>query len=348
MTTILFSAFIVSYALVYTKIVQRNSKVFLFVSICVFILLSSFRPHSGWGADTRAYVSAYNEVLSNPKLSTELSFKAIANFVFFLGNNVTLLFFIYAFLSVSIKEKIIKKDTVFPLLSWLIYLSCWYILHDMYQIRVGASIAFFLLSLPYLQNKNPKKYFLCTMLAVFFHTQALIMLPLYFIGSKKINGRTVFIYDFIIIVSYLFYFLGIDILALFLQVLTKIKIPRVEQLQFYYSISQSGIIDLGKVNAFSPIVLVRLFVTIFLLHSYRFLNEKPLYPICIRLSMISFAARMFFYAIPVIGMRVYEYLSVVEILLLPLSLFAIKEKKIVHALLFVYCMFFILLRLRTA
>ena len=348
MTPILFSAFMTSFFLIYIKKIRRNFHIFLLLSSICFVLFATFRPHSGWGADTSAYVNVYNEVLSNPKLSTEITFKLIANFVHRVGNNVTLVFFIYAFLSILLKEKAIKKYAIFPLLSWIVYLSCWYILHDMYQIRVGASIAFFMLALPYLQERNLKKYMLCALLATLFHTQALVLFPLYFLGHKNINGRTVFIYDFILILSYLFYFLQIDILSLLLQFLAKTRIPRAEQLQYYYKLSQSGIIDLGKINAFSPIVLVRLFITVLLLHSYKRLNDKPLYPVLVRIGMISFAVRMFFFAISVIGMRVYEYLSVVEIFLFPMIFFEIKEKKVVHLLLFAYCMFFVLLRLRTA
>lgn len=348
MTPLLFSVFVISFSLSYARKIQRNYRLFLFLSALVFILISTFRPHSGWGADTSAYVSAYNEVLSNPKLSTEVTFKLIANFVNKIGNNVTFLFFIYAFLSVLIKENTIKKNAIFPLLSWIVYLSCWFIVHDMYQIRVGASIAFFMLALPYLQEGNLTKYMLCALLATLFHTQALVLFPLFFLGHKNINGRTVLVYDFILIVSYLFYFLQIDILFLVVQLLVKIKIPRAEQLQYYYKLSQSGIVDLGKINAFSPIVLVRLFITLLLLHSYKNLNDKPLFPVLVRISMISFAVRMFFYAIPVIGMRIYEYFSVTEIFLFPMLLYVIKEKKTIHFLLFVYCIFFILLRLRTA
>lgn len=348
MTSILFFAFIFSYSLIYSKKVHRNTDLFIFISAVIFILISTFRPHSGWGNDTSAYVNAYNDVITNPRLSMEVTFKIFAKLVYAIGNNVTVLFFIYALISVSIKAKIIKNTATFPLLSWLIYISCWYILHDMYQIRVGASIAFFLLSLPYLQEKQTKKYILCALISVLFHTQSLILFPLYFIANKKIDGKTVFIYECILIISYLFYFLHLDILSIILQILTKFNIPRVEQLRYYYAISQNGNFNLGKVNAFSPIVIIRLFLTVFLLHSYKNLNNKPLYPVCIRISMVSFAIRMFFYAIPVIAMRVYEYLSVVEIFLLPLLLFVVKEKKVMHLLIFGYCIFFILLRLRTA
>ena len=66
-------------------------------------------------------------------------------------------------------------------------------------MRQTVAINLFLLAIPYIYNKDPVRYALCIGIAYFFHSSALILLPLFFLsyinwtinkisGSIKIEG----------------------------------------------------------------------------------------------------------------------------------------------------------------
>lgn len=324
-----------------------NSRKTILIFSILLILLSTFRPVD-WGADTSSYISMYNEIINGAIVDVELFFTLISLFVDKFFNNVVFVFFIFAFLSITVKCRAILSLSSYPIISWLIYFSCWFMLHDMYQIRVGASIAFFYLSILFIKQKKILSYSICCFIACSFHIQAIVMVPLFFLSSKKIRATSVIVYEFFIGVAYLVYFLKIDFFLGIVNIAESLPIPRVHQLSYYYSVATESNLNLGKINAFSPIVLVRLFMTIFLLNQYKILNKNKFYPILIRIMCIAFIFRMICYPIPVLGMRVYEYLSSIEIFLYPLFLTCIKEKKIVYTLLILYCLFFLLLRLWSA
>lgn len=290
----------------------------------------------------------YNEITNGVIVDVEFFFTLISLFVDKFFNNVVFVFFIFAFLSITVKYKAIFSLSSYPIISWFIYFSCWFMLHDMYQIRVGVSIAFFYLSILFLRQKKILPYSICCFIACSFHIQSIIMVPLFFLSSKKIKASTVLVYELFIGIAYIVYFLKIDFFLEIVKFAESLPIPRVHQLSYYYNVAKESNLNLGKINAFSPIVLIRLFMTFFLLNQYKILNKNKFYPILIRIMCIAFIFRMICYPMPVLGMRIYEYLSSVEIFVYPLFLTCIKEKKIAYTLLILYCLFFLSLRLWSA
>ena len=309
------------------------------------IFIVAVRPFD-WGADAETYIEMYNMVNSGQNTGTEISFSILSRFVFFLCNSVKLLFIIYAFISLNLKLKVIEKISCFPAFSVLLYFSCWFVLHDVYQIRVGVAIAISYFSLIYLWNKDYLKFLFFAFLATLFHTQASVLFLLILLPKNKISIYSVVILGFIIFASYATYFLKIDLLSEILEFLSRSSFPRASQIKYYYEIAQSGIIDLGKINAFSPIVLVRLFLTLILLFQYKKLNDFQFYPVLIRILTLSFAVRMFFYPVPVIGMRIYEFFTCLDIFMFPLFFKLIREKNAVFAILILYCLFMLFIVLR--
>lgn len=302
------------------------------------LLIVFVRPFD-WGADAGTYIKMFDGVNAGETLNTEITFLLLSKLAFLLGNSAKLLFVLYALISLSLKIKSIEKYSYFPILSFLLYFSCWFVLHDIYQIRVGAAIAVFYFSIPYLCNRQYFKFSILALIATLFHTQAALVFLLIFLPKKKISAYSVLFLGFIVFVSYAAYFLKMDVLNIFISSLVKLSLPRMEQVKYYYDISQSGIVNLGKINAFSPIVLVRLFLALILLFQYRKLNEIPCYPVIVRILVLSFAVRMFFYTVPVIGMRIYEFFTCLDIFVFPLFFKIVKEKKAVFSLLIFYCLF---------
>lgn len=345
MTFLVFGFFAVLFFIT-TENRKIDKKLYFSILFISLLLIVCFRPFD-WGADADTYIEMYNMVNAGQKVGTEITFSVISRVVFTLGNCVKLLFVFYAFISLYLKISAIKKISYLPALSFLIYFSCWFILHDVYQIRVGAAIAVSYFSLPYLCEKKYGKFLLLALIATLFHTQAALLFLLIFMSKRRISLYSVLILVSVLIFSYAVYFLHIDLLKSFINLLAKTKLPRVEQIKYYYEISQSGIVNLGKVNAFSPIVLVRLFLTLVLLFQYRKLNDFLYYPVLIRILILSFAIRMFAYPVPVIGMRVYEFFTCFDVFVFPLFFKVVKEKKAVFTLLFLYCFFMLFIILRS-
>lgn len=322
-----------------------NKSCFCFIVFTTLIFVIAVRPFS-WGADAETYIQIYDLVNSNVKVNQEITFVIACKLIYNLGLGVRMLFVLYGTVTLYLKIKSITSNTIFPYLSFLLYFSCWFVLHDVYQIRVGVAIALFYFSIPYLRDKRWKEYIIISFVASLFHVQAILMFFLIFISKSKISLFTEIKYVILLFLSYAFYFLKIDILKISISTLSRIGIPRFEQLNYYYDVANSGIIDLGKINAFSPIVLVRLFIVLFLFSNYRRLNSVSNYPLLIRILTLSFAIRMFLYPVPVLGMRVYEYFTSIDIFIFPLLLKIFKEKKVIMASMCFYClfMFFIILR----
>ncbi|WP_315450147.1 EpsG family protein [uncultured Treponema sp.] len=316
-----------------------------FVMLLLLLFLIFVRPFN-WGADALTYVDMYEQIVSGNKLEQEFTFIIISKIVYFLGDSVKLLFFIYGLCSLSFKLNTIKKYAYYPYITFLFYFSTWFILHDMYQIRVGTSIAFFYCSVYFLQKKKYLSYLLCACVATAFHTQAALLFFLILIPKKEIDIYSVAGLSFIVLFSYVLYFFKADIFKNSIVFLVKLKIPRMHQVMYYYDIATSGGINLGKINAFSPIVLVRLMLSSLLLFQYKRLNSVDLYPVLIRILVLSFALRMILYPIPVLGMRIYEFFTCVDIFLFPLFLLIIREKKIVLAIINMYCIFMLYIALR--
>ena len=143
---------------------------FLVVGL-VLALLAGFRPDDV-DHDYMNYVGMYYESFA---IDTEITFIVIASIVEMLFDNVVFVFVIYAFIGVFLHLYAIKRLTSLWFLSLLVYLSSFYLLHGMNQIRVGVSAGFFLLALHHLQERDKRRYVMCAILATLFHYTSVIL-----------------------------------------------------------------------------------------------------------------------------------------------------------------------------
>ncbi|HDS8123413.1 TPA: EpsG family protein, partial [Enterobacter hormaechei subsp. steigerwaltii] len=108
-------------------------------------------------------------------------------------NNVTSFLLLYAFISISIKIITFKKLSSSPILTVILYVSTYFILHDMNQIRIGLACAIILWSLKDVIERNKSAFLIKIIIAILFHYSAIIALVIYLFDTKKINK---FIYFF--------------------------------------------------------------------------------------------------------------------------------------------------------
>jgi len=68
-----------------------------------------------------------------------------------------------------------------------VYFGTYFFLYETTQIRVGVASAFLLLSVQNIAQKNLKSFLLKACAAFLFHYQSLVMLPLYFLKANRVN-----------------------------------------------------------------------------------------------------------------------------------------------------------------
>lgn len=228
------------------------------------------------------------------------------------------IFLVYAALGVSAKVYAIRLYSKYVFLSLLVYLSHYYILHELTQIRVGVAAGFFLIGVYYLAERNLIKFFLFSLVASYFHYSALLALPLCLIynDQRKIN-----IYALLIPLGYLIYFTGSSLIV-------NIPIPYMqERIEVYEELTKAGFEDSDKINVFNAVFLVRILVlyTLFLFRN-KIESHNPFIYILLKIYAISLFCFTALASIPAFAFRIQELFGVVEILLFPCLAFIFKDK----------------------
>lgn len=304
----MFFYFIVFFLIVFFCYIDIKQK-----SIIIFalsILLTFIAGLSGpVSADHNSYIALYNEVI-NGKYRNEISFIVISKFVNLLFHNPLFLFLIYAILGVNLKVIAIKKISHFCFFSILIYFSYYFFLHDMTQIRVGVSSAFFLLSIPSIYERNFKRFIVLIGAAILFHYSALILLPMYFIKRDKIHIW----WFFLIPIGYLLYFSNINISSL-------IQFINIDVISYKYN-QYKSLSSIHKINIFNSLMLFRYCFIGLLLWKWKLLREKNVYAvILIKFYILSCFIFISLADLPAIAFRLSELLAIVEIMLIPFIIY---------------------------
>lgn len=107
---------------------------------------------------------------------------------------------IYATISVSSHIIAIFKNSPNIWLSFFLYLTFYFILHDMVQIRAAVAIGFLLVAVRFIVERKIWYYYLCVGLATYFHFSAAVFLFLYFVPFKRLNS---WVWSSILIISLL-------------------------------------------------------------------------------------------------------------------------------------------------
>ncbi|SOD20338.1 EpsG family protein [Pedobacter xixiisoli] len=96
--------------------------------------------------------------------------------------------FIMAFLAIVPKVIFFYKHSPNFLFSSLVYFTSIYFLFDFIAIRQAVTITIFMCSLVFVLERRLVPYLICIVLGAFIHSSILLLLPGYFIFSKKISG----------------------------------------------------------------------------------------------------------------------------------------------------------------
>lgn len=312
----------------------KHKNVFFFILGLLLFLLAGFRDGTTV-KDYTSYVSLYND----PSWDIEFSFSFISWIVrHFFFNHIVFLFLIYAFLGVILKLKAIEQLSTFIFFSILIYISHFYILHELTQIRVGVASGFFLLCIKPIYERNWRHFLLYSICAILFHYSAIIILPFWFIWNHKIN---IYVFAVLIPIAYLFYFFNINVVRIFISF---VPLEHVQQKYLQYAIDQKS--GLSKINVFNSVFIIKCIIYYILLWKSSLLNERNKYaPLLLKVQGIALASLIIFSNMPVFGFRISELLGIVEIITIPMLLHIFRPIWIIKIILVVIAVFMLMMNI---
>ncbi|PZX92483.1 hypothetical protein DOS84_15295 [Flavobacterium aquariorum] len=287
------------------------------IFLCLGFLLITIAGFRGEGVD-RDYNNYIEMFQQQEFISTEPAFVLISIFIHsYIGDNYVFLFVIFAILGVTLKLIAIKKITDLWFLSLVIYLSNFFILHEMTQIRVGIASALLLLCIKPIYDRNWKIFLLFSALAFSFHYSAIVILPLWFLDQKP--RKRVLLLS--VPIAYVIYFLGINII-------TKIPIPMIQnKIEMYQTLMELG--DEGSIliNVFNLVFIAKIIIFYFLLYKYEIIIQNNKYAsIVMKIYSISLISYLILAVMPPLATRVSELFSIVEIVAIPFVFYIFEPK----------------------
>lgn len=314
---------------------RKRDKLLLFAFIgLVMILIAGTRGVLDT-PDSAMYEVNFDEATSLDSSDSlqEPSFTFISYFVKLLGLGINGLFFVYALLSIPFRLGAIWKLSKIPILTLSIYISFYYQLHDLVQIRCAVASAFFLFAVYYKAESQKWKALWCILIGAFFHYSAIAGLIIFLFNNKKLETRHIVLLLSVLFFGVAFYFSGLDISVFLPDELGG-------RLQIYRELKENGIEgDLeGVVFYMNPLVLTNMVLYLTCIYFHKALTEQYKYlPIMLKIMGLAFLFLLTMGNISsVVSSRLFEYFDVVSIFLWTALIYAFKPvfagKMIVHVI----------------
>lgn len=328
---------IVMTILAITKQFQKHNKLISALIIIILVLIAGLRFEVGYDYDS--YYRIYNEIptikdiIRNinivDSIDIEKGYLTLNSIVKSIGGNFNLLLIIMTIITLSILIISINRYSCYPMLSLLIYVSRFFFIRDMGQIRSSIACVIVLYSIKFIINKDLKNFIISIMIATSFHKVAIFGLLLYIINLKEYkNGN--YIYT-VLILSLVLNKLGIA--DGFINCIVGV-IPE-------YSDYMTSAYYTNSSNILNPVTIMQVTILLFMAHYYNVLNEKDkYYKVLINGYLISTSVLIFFSNYYTLAGRLSTLFATFEILIIPMIvkyLFGKKVRLKVYILAIIYC-----------
>lgn len=293
----------------------------------------------GFDRDYEEYSRIFNLLISEQYVLNNLDYSNLelyeptffiipisAAFVFGTVLGVKVSFLIFAFIALYFKITSIKKYGNF-FLGIILYASYWLFSNEMTTIRAGVACAIFLYSIDDLEKNNDKGFFLKFLFALLFHYSSFVFLLCWVVVRAKVTIKYLYL---ALIGSLIIAFLKINLLTLLkLDVL----IPKVKNYLYLMEILEEV-----SVNIFNFRILIAVGIIILFGFNYSVLEKNKYFPVLFKVHV--FSVVLFFSLSPsamVFSLRIFDLLSIVQLLLYPMVLSVFKIKQISYAIIFLIC-----------
>lgn len=318
--------FIIAFLVIFLSIVEDylgKYKCYAYISICVILIIYATCREVGFDRDSNNYEYFFLNYDSKLVSKTvEVSYLLISNLINKVSQNVHYIFFIYALLGISLKFIAIRKLSNLYFLPILIYISYYYILHDLTQIRAAVASGFFLLSIPYQAEGKRWKAFILMTCAVFFHYSALCLYPVLFFSNSNMNMKNKIKWGSLVPIGYIIYFLHVNLIMI-------MPIPFISsKIEAYQKLMESGKFGID-INVFNLVFLIRIAIFYYNLYFLDIIKEKCKGAnLIVKIEALSLACFPGLAVLPVMAFRISELYGIVDIICMTYIYYTIKQESI--------------------
>jgi hypothetical protein len=310
---------LISFCVLFHKYLESfQYQIFILLGI-LLIMVAGLRPE-GTDFDYAGYMGILNGKGIYKNFIIEPSFHLIKYIINnFLHGKTVYLFLIYALLGVSFKLIAIKEITELLFLTLLVYLSGFFMLHEMTQIRAGVASGILLLCIKPLYERKLRTFLLLCFFASLFHYSSLIFILFWFLNPISLNLKFFFA---LIPISYLLHFIGFSPSFYALN----FPIEKIQQkLSIYLTIRKSTLAY--EAHVFNVVQLFRIATTYILgFYAARIIVINKYFYLILKIYIIALCISVLFADVPAVGARLSELLLIVEILLIPMMYYIFKPK----------------------
>ena len=178
----------------YSRRLNLNKVLLPFCSIILLFFMAFRSPTVG--ADTKQYIYVFKQLsnirlldlLKNNRGGYELSFeygyRLYNKLISYIGNSDQVITIANSILIIFLLSALIKKKSLYPLLSIWLYITLGIFQTQMNMSRNAIGILICYLSFDFIRERKLVKYILCVVLATLFHSSSILFLPFYWIAGK--------------------------------------------------------------------------------------------------------------------------------------------------------------------
>lgn len=293
------------------KIFYYLDKIVLVSISILLILICTFKP-LGFDKDSYNYLFDLNNV-ETASITREYSFYLIATFINkFFDGDILYLFLIYALISIPIKIYVIDRININKYYGLFIYLILFFMIQELTQIRVGVSIAFFMLA--YLNLLRDKIYLSIfnIVLSIFFHYQAIFAFFIILFHKLSIK-KCLYILIISILISILF---KNNLFEYVFYVLENLGLNVLVQKISIYSMNSDSD-KVAKLGLFQLFIFLILILYLYLYFKLGLKGRNCIDEINIKLLILCLTMYFLLSFNGTIALRVFEYFSVILIFVIP-------------------------------
>lgn len=318
---ILLSVLLITIILCYLEDYIKRYRSFLYILMGFVMVLIAGLREIGLDPDSENYEYSFQHYYQSSEMGmVEPSFTLISAILNVFTDNVHLLFLVYAFLGVTIKLYAFKKNLQCIFVPMMLYISFYFVLHEMTQIRAGVVSALFLLAVYDIAKKEKRKALLLIIVGSFFHYSSLALLPTLMFGNKDFNRKENIMIALLIPLSYLIYFGGISMLL-------NTDIPLIgNKLAIYQQAMEKGKMTVN-INVFDPVHLVSVmlfYYTLYFRKTITAFNEN--YNVVIKIVALGLFLHTSLAFLPVLALRISQLYCIVNIFLFSGIVYTVKQK----------------------
>ncbi|MBR1932365.1 MAG: EpsG family protein [Prevotella sp.] len=316
---VLLFATTLSLSFIEDRLSERDKKVLYAILGFAMILIAGLRE-VGSTPDSEDYELMYygktNKIL---EAATEPSFALISSFLNSFSLGVNALFLTYALISIPIHLSAFTRLSKLPFLTLTIYISYYFMMHDMVQIRCSVAAALFLWAIYFHTERKEKQALVCILTGIFFHYSATVGLLLFLTKSNIPKWQTYILY-LIVPIGLIAYFTNLDISYLVPDEFGGAKLAS------YRNLKDKGIEDLQAGIRFerNPLIWMNIILYYCCIYFKDSLTKCCKYvPVAIQVQALAFCFLFFIKGFSmVVGNRLNDYFSIASIILWTASVYA--------------------------